>query len=157
MPLTAVVRNVSAPSVTIAQASGLRELLARDDTENEQRLTQGVELAEIAGSRLDRPEPQPIGHCAADDDQITRHGRGHEPQRHEVHDGEHHEGGGEEQLVRSRIEHAAEGALPTESLGDEPVEEVGYGGDEEQAERDEELMVQQSHCDRERSGGSSEP
>src|SRR5580693_7942296 len=80
----------------------LRELLARDDAENEQRLTEGVELAEVARPRLDRPEPQP----------------------HEVHDGKHHEGGGEQQLVGSRIEHAAEGALPSESLGDEPVEQV---------------------------------
>src|ERR1700734_1887425 len=35
----------------------LRELLARDDAENEQRLTEGVELAEVARPRLDRPEP----------------------------------------------------------------------------------------------------
>src|ERR1700733_1556837 len=109
----------------------LRELLARDDAENEQPLTEGVELAEVARPRLDRPEPQPIGDRAADDDQITRHRRHHEPQRYEAHDGEHHEGGGEEQLVRSRIEHAAEGALPTEALGDEPVKEIRYGGQKE--------------------------
>jgi hypothetical protein len=136
MPLTAVVRKVSAPSVTMTQAGGPQELLARDDAENEQRLTEGVELAQLARPRLDGPEPQTIGDRAAHDDEIARHRRRHEPQRHEMHDGEHHERGGEEQLVRGRIEHAAESALPTEALGDEPVEQVRCGPQEEQAERD---------------------
>ena len=52
-------------------------------------------------------------------------------------------GRGQQQLVGGRIEHAAESALPAEALGEEAVGSIRYRGDDEQAQRAEQLAMQQ--------------
>ena len=52
------------------------------------------------------PSHRPVGNRAEHDDEIARHRRRHQPQRHQLQHGEHDERGREQQLVRGRIEHA---------------------------------------------------
>ena len=57
--------------------------------------------------------------------------------------GEGHEHGREQELVRRRVEHRAELALPAETLGEKAVGRVGYGRGDEQREGRDQLAVQQ--------------
>ena len=57
--------------------------------------------------------------------------------------GEDHEHGREQELVRGRVEHRADLALPAEAFGEKAVGRVGYGRGAEQGDGRDQLAVQQ--------------
>jgi hypothetical protein len=117
--------------------------LPRDDAEDVERLAKRVELADRRRPHVDGAERDAVSDRAGNDDEVARDRSRHEPQRDPMQHREHHEHGCEQKLVRGRIEHRADFALPAEAFGEKTVRRVGCGRGPEQGDGRDQLTVQQ--------------
>ena len=108
-------------------------------------LDYGVELAEQTGAEVAQGAGGEEQRGDEQDAEVAAEDEHRDIARHQVHVGEHEEEGAEEQLVGNGVEVLAEGGALGEPSGEQAVEAVGEAGEDEEAER--EAVVSVEDCD----------